>query len=46
MFCRHASEISSEASTMGQRPTQQAVVHSFLKNYDKVGYGLGLYYTL
>ncbi|KAL4230368.1 cytochrome c oxidase subunit 1 [Mactra antiquata] len=34
-FCvRHASEISS-GSSMGQRPTQQAVVYSFLKNYDK-----------
>ncbi|XP_060594169.1 uncharacterized protein LOC132748578 isoform X2 [Ruditapes philippinarum] len=34
-FCvRHASEIGSNVS-MGQRPTQQAVVHSFLKNYDK-----------
>ncbi|XP_052281417.1 uncharacterized protein LOC127878913 isoform X2 [Dreissena polymorpha] len=34
-FCvKHASEISSNSS-MGQRPTQQAVVHSFLKNYDK-----------
>ncbi|WAR00024.1 TTC6-like protein [Mya arenaria] len=34
-FCvKHASEISNDVS-MGQRPTQQAVVHSFLKNYDK-----------
>ncbi|XP_061164225.1 uncharacterized protein LOC133173256 [Saccostrea echinata] len=31
---RHASEISSNAS-LGEMPTQQAVVQSFLKNYDK-----------
>ncbi|XP_056011741.1 uncharacterized protein LOC125682590 isoform X3 [Ostrea edulis] len=31
---RHASEIGSNAS-LGEMPTQQAVVQSFLKNYDK-----------
>ncbi|KAL3878456.1 hypothetical protein ACJMK2_030805 [Sinanodonta woodiana] len=35
-FCvRHASELQSDSATLGQRPTQQAVVQSFLKNYDK-----------
>lgn len=32
---RHASEMSSNSS-LGEMPTQQAVVQSFLKNYDKV----------
>jgi hypothetical protein len=33
-FCvKHASELNSG---LGQSPTQQAIVHSFLKNYDKV----------
>ncbi|ELT94016.1 hypothetical protein CAPTEDRAFT_222812 [Capitella teleta] len=32
-FCvKHASELNSG---LGQSPTQQAIVHSFLKNYDK-----------
>ncbi|XP_046576439.1 LOW QUALITY PROTEIN: uncharacterized protein LOC124284394 [Haliotis rubra] len=36
-FCvRHASELSNNStSSLGQRPTQQAIVQSFLKNYDK-----------
>lgn len=40
-FCvRHAAEIGGEggsgsSSTFGDRPTQQAAVQSFLKNYDK-----------
>ncbi|VDH90326.1 Hypothetical predicted protein [Mytilus galloprovincialis] len=34
-FCvRHASELSTDSS-LGQMPTQQAVVQSFLKNYNK-----------
>ncbi|XP_052720831.1 uncharacterized protein LOC128192291 isoform X6 [Crassostrea angulata] len=34
-FCvKHASEMSSNSS-LGEMPTQQAVVQSFLKNYDK-----------
>ena len=36
-YFRHASEISSDTS-MGKGPTQQAVVQSFLKNYDNVSY--------
>ena len=32
---RHASEMSSNSS-LGEMPTQQAVVQSFLKNYEKV----------
>ena len=39
-FCvRHASEMGAEnpkQDTFGGSPTQQAVVQSFLKNYDKV----------
>jgi len=35
MFSRHAAELSTDSS-LGQMPTQQAVVQSFLKNYDKV----------
>ena len=34
-YFRHASEISTDSS-MGKKPTQQAVVQSFLRNYDKV----------
>ncbi len=30
---RHAAELNE---TLGQSPTQQAIVQSFLKNYDKV----------
>lgn len=34
-FCvRHAADLSTDSS-LGQMPTQQAVVQSFLKNYDK-----------
>ncbi|ESP04789.1 hypothetical protein LOTGIDRAFT_109285, partial [Lottia gigantea] len=38
-FCvRQASELNTDtvASSLGEKPTQQAVVQSFLKNYDKV----------
>ncbi len=33
VFYRHAAELNE---TLGQSPTQQAIVQSFLKNYDKV----------
>ena len=52
-FCvRHASELGQASfgpnHTFGGSPTQQAVVQSFLKNYDKVSFGeqVQLYYTL
>ena len=35
IFFRHAADLSTDSS-LGQMPTQQAVVQSFLKNYDKV----------
>ncbi|XP_069130069.1 uncharacterized protein [Argopecten irradians] len=35
-FCvRHASDIGTQDSALGQMPTQQAVVQTFLKNYGK-----------
>ena len=40
-FCiEHASELGSG---LGQSPTQQAIVLSFLKNYDKVRFNQKLF---
>ena len=40
LLCRHASEMGGQgnSSAFGDRPTQQAAVQSFLKNYDKVSH--------